>query len=149
MFEIRGNSLWDGISTIQSDVSKYLFILIEERQGLRNVFHSRSPFYTLPSLTPYRWKFLTMTPKQGRFPLVPRSPSGLSTPGSRSPASFTSVLITVRHARHAVSATRGQRSTDSAFLRKSHPAWCKFSCYTGSIRVNANWQRICDKRNLS
>lgn len=78
--------------------------------------------------------FLIMT-QQGGSPLLPRYSCDLGTPGSRGSASFASVLITVRRAHHAVSATQGQRSTDSAFLTKSQPVWCKFPRYTGS-RVN-------------
>lgn len=59
-----------------------------------------------------------MTPQQGGSPLVPRSRGGPSTPGSRGAASFTSVLIRVRHAQHAVSAIQGQCSADLGFPRK-------------------------------
>lgn len=54
-------------------------------------------------------------PQQGGSPLEPAFLGGLSTPGGHGPASFTSVLITVWHARHVIGATEGQRSVDLGF----------------------------------
>lgn len=66
--------------------------------------------------------FVTVTPQKGGSPPVPRSPGGLSTPGGRAPASFTSLLIKVQRAHRAACATSGRRSADLGFLRKSQPA---------------------------
>lgn len=87
-------------------------------------------------------RLLTMMPGQGGSPLVPMSLGGLRTPGSRGPASSTSVLIIVQHARHTVSATQGHCSVEPGFPRKSQPAWRKASRYTGSMIMNSNWLRI-------
>lgn len=122
----------------RQDIFIYLILLTEDESTAKHI----QPTFALLNIAlcdpptdgsdALRGCFLTMTLQQGGAPLLPRYSCGLSTPGSRGSASFASVLITVRHAHHAVSATQGQSSTDSAFLTKSQPAWCKFSRYTGS-----------------